>query len=344
MGVGPLVEYPYVTGFPGYISWQLARDLSGAGVSSPHGGYSTTTHKCVVCHAPHRADADGIALTPVRREGTSQELIATGSCLFCHGPSATFSEQRIVAEHAGPYTFSPHGRCQYCHTDSPHGAGASQYPLFESKLMPDTIDAALDHDLADYSINHLRPEMFDLSDPTLIAQGIAVGTGYLCSACHDGEDDPTTHAVNRPNATPYSLKRGGPAPVTGHRTYAFATDTWNEDGEYGANYAGATDGPGDSRVAFRNATGCIKCHDAESAAGTVAFPHGYVDAAGMPVGSDPASGAAFLWLTQAADSDEAREVLAKSPSASSVELATRDGLCLRCHLSGAQDQGVGTSY
>lgn len=56
-------------GDSGYISW--------TGVGSPHGGYTTTTQKCAVCHAVHNADAT-----------FGSELLLQGSvadaCEYCH--------------------------------------------------------------------------------------------------------------------------------------------------------------------------------------------------------------------------------------------------------------------
>ena len=43
-------------GDSGYMQWD---SMAGANGTSPHGGYSTTTQKCVVCHAVHSADMYG---------------------------------------------------------------------------------------------------------------------------------------------------------------------------------------------------------------------------------------------------------------------------------------------
>ncbi len=53
---------PYNANYPGYLQWDS--NLGGnAGAPSPHGNYATTTNKCAVCHAVHRAQAGGQVLT-----------------------------------------------------------------------------------------------------------------------------------------------------------------------------------------------------------------------------------------------------------------------------------------
>ncbi len=136
--------------------------------------------------------------------GLSGDALATGSCIFCHGESATFTDVNINTESAS--SLSPHGRCQRCHTPSPHGAGASKFPLLKSKLIINGIDAAIDADLAaapgDANYNGLTADMFDLSDPALVGTGISLGTGYLCTECHDNASNPVVFAVNTFGATP----------------------------------------------------------------------------------------------------------------------------------------------
>lgn len=59
-------------GDAGYLSWS---SLGGTNGTSPHGGYSSTTQKCVVCHAVHEASSSGQALL----QGTVAD-----ACTYCH--------------------------------------------------------------------------------------------------------------------------------------------------------------------------------------------------------------------------------------------------------------------
>jgi hypothetical protein len=335
----------------GYLSWGLGETYSDDAATSPHGNYATTTNKCAVCHAVHRADSAGTVLTAWDGTAGTGDFKATGSCIFCHGESATFTNVRIVSGHAGTFSLSPHGRCQRCHTPSPHGAGASEYPVLAQKLINTEPDDAITADLAavdgvDANYNALTADMFDLTDPAKVQAGVTLGTGYLCTACHDNASDPVIFAVNKTEARPTVAGLGVVSPVTGHRTIAMNTDTWNEAGEYGAFYSGTTDGAGDSTVAFNPVSGCKSCHDAKSNTGITAFPHGYVNAAGDPVASAAASSGAFIWMTEAGDADDAKVVVAKgvSDGANNSDVGTRDGLCLKCHLSGDRLAGVGVTY
>ena len=171
------------------------------------------------------------------------------------------------------------------------------------------------------------------------AAGLTLGTGYLCNGCHSsgGAGINTVYAVNTPGAKPAST---GSAlnNTTGHRVTAVATADWNVAGNMGAFYTG--------RVAFNDANSCQACHDAKRANGASAFPHGYVDAAGEYAPKSQA-GASLIWLTTAADADDARTILPTPGSTSGtadVTLLSSDGACLKCHVSGDETEGVGHTY
>jgi len=346
-GTGPFFNGPYNPAFRGYLAWTAGQSWSGDNSTSPHSGYATTTNKCAVCHAVHRADAGGTVLTAWDGSmAPGGDMMATSSCIFCHGPSATFTDVRIqVGNSTSPYALSPHGRCQRCHTPSPHGAGASAYPVLAQKLFNTEADGAIAADIAS-GTNALSASMFDLSDPALMDRGVTMGTGYLCTACHDNAADPVVFAINESEALPTIAGLGTTSPVTGHRVYAMNTTTWNEASEYGAYYSGATDGAGDSTIAFNPALGCKACHDAETAWGSKAFPHNYVSTGGAGSTSSETS-AALIWMTVAGDADDAKTVASQAgigQGNGKNAVLTSDGLCLKCHLSGDRTAGVGETY
>lgn len=65
------------TGGPAYATWGSVSGLPGnLGSTSPHGGYTTTTVKCKVCHAVHNAEQPGGELL---LRGTVAE-----ACNYCH--------------------------------------------------------------------------------------------------------------------------------------------------------------------------------------------------------------------------------------------------------------------
>lgn len=408
-GGGTAAPY-YNPDYPGYLSWESIPTSNTE--LSPHGNYTTSTNKCAVCHAVHRADGTGVALTAWGGVGTTPGM-ATGStlapfesCFFCHGNSATFTDKTVEFAVAANGTLSPHTTCGRCHTASPHGSGVSEYPILAAKLVNTKADYQLDYDLA-MGNNGLVPAMFDLSDPALYDQGLALATGYLCVGCHGSATDQHVFAVNESGATPalhYTdnpVEAGyhaAPGDVTGHRVWAAATDTWNLDGSKGTWYSGGGEhdyylawyqydgvwyavmpadatgpaglfevldpagaqahdaatkrasvgttpftGPWTSTVAFNDALGCGACHDAKRADGKLAFPHGYVDAAGAPAPKGVNTGASFLWMT-VAENAGAEKTLLSDTGANQAFDATKDGACLKCHVSADGLAGVGITY
>ena len=181
---GPIFSGPYNQGFDnstnpagpapadgrftGYLAWSYVQANSAADTSSPHGNYSTTTSKCAVCHAVHRADKDGVVLTAWGGKGSatpafSSTMAPFESCFFCHGNGATFTNKTVEFFVTTTGVLSPHTTCGRCHTASPHGADGSAYPLLASKLLNNHADPQLDVDLASGN-NGLVAAMFDLTD------------------------------------------------------------------------------------------------------------------------------------------------------------------------------------
>jgi len=341
---GPVWTGPYNTDSPGYLSWATGEAWSDDNAGSPHGNYATTTNKCAVCHAVHRADAGGSVLTAWDGQifpngDTTGNATYYASCVFCHGPSATFTDVRIQVGSPmyGPWFLSPHSRCNRCHTRSPHGAGASQYAVLAEKLLLPIGDAAIAADLA-AGVNDMSEDMFDLSNPALVAQGVTLGTGYLCTDCHDSASNPVVFAVNEPNAQPTIAGLGTASAVTGHRVYAMNTNTWGSAGEFGRYITPP------ATVAFNNAQGCRACHDATTAWGSKAFPHGYVAANGAATTSSETS-AALIWMLAAGDADDAKIIASQANLLDGKAGAlTSDGLCLKCHRNGDRTAGVGITY
>jgi len=327
----------YNPGYPGYLSWSWA--VANAGESgTPHGNYGTTTNKCQVCHAVHRANADGNVLTAVPLQGVAQTSKRTFACAFCHGAS-NFTDKTIAVAADG--SISPHGNCSRCHIVSPHGVGASVYPVLKERLINTSADARIGNDVASGNNGMDAAGMMDSGS----AAGLTLGTGYLCNGCHSsGGGTPginTVYAVNEPGATP-AASDSTLNNTTGHRVTAVATDSWNADPTdadgIGAFFSG--------RVAFNDANSCQACHDAKRANGDAAFPHGYVDAAGAYAPKSQA-GASLIWLTVASDADEARTLLPTPGSTSGeadVSLLSSDGACIKCHISGDGTAGVGLTY
>jgi len=351
--------------YPGYLRWSYAvNSLTGAG-TSPHGNYATSTNKCAVCHSAHRAVAGGAVLTAINDRtlyttdadgvGSTSPSGYTKGCGFCHGHTPTFSVKQVGMGADG--SISPHSNCNRCHIESPHGAGASVFANLKALMINEEPDEKIEFDLAAGN-NGLTDAMFDGTDPALVETGQTLGTGYLCNTCHmkAGGDLDLTFAVNEAGAAPawggegIAVRAGR---STGHRVTALATTNWNQTvpgGDYNAYYTGGGAAGAQSQIAWAPANSCQTCHDAKKADGSYAFPHGYVDAAGA-YQTKSTAGASLVWLTTAGDADDAHTVLGTAAGGTSTanqnatnNALTEDGLCIKCHINGAGDAGVGITY
>lgn len=94
----------------------------GGDATGPHGGYNTTTNKCKVCHAVHRADGAYYLL-----RADSQD----DACSYCHIGSAHSS--RVV------YDLNPDG----IYTTNGHTIGASS-AIPDSSILQQTKDVTLE--------------------------------------------------------------------------------------------------------------------------------------------------------------------------------------------------------
>jgi len=132
---------------PGYLSWTMASELMQENQvpsdlqTTAHGGYITTTTKCVVCHSAHRAT--GIP------EGTpgpqNQYFLTSGgaSCTNCHVSWGAQSTTLLVewGQPGGPHE-SQQG-CIACHRGGIHGANSSEFHVMDIFMLGSMADAQL---------------------------------------------------------------------------------------------------------------------------------------------------------------------------------------------------------
>jgi hypothetical protein len=136
---------------PGYLSWTDAKTMMTANgvtdptlLSGPHGGYTSTTTKCAVCHSAHRATGQ-----PLNDDGTVSDAHLTvgggNTCIQCHTNFGSNKATMLVewsedSDAAGPHTHVAGGGCGVCHNGGVHGGGNSKYWGMNAFLLGNTSD------------------------------------------------------------------------------------------------------------------------------------------------------------------------------------------------------------
>ena len=344
-----------------YFGWKPA--LAGnVGSNSPHGNYTTTTVKCVVCHAVHYAApvaAGGSVGTFTVDTGNQQadtllRMKASEACIMCHATSGMAVNGRPVYDGIGPALIDNTGgafdtghftgvNCSECHTNV-HGANAdNSVAALQGFLLKNMAATDVQNTSADTG-NMIQA--ITAIDHNAENQGFAAGAalngtigdyattnsatlreqavGVFCAECHLG-----SYAAAAPGAAT-NVQGSGLASYSGHRIAAAASsgNTWNASGNISS---GAVRG---LNVAWAAATNCKSCHDANDTFGNTAFPHSW--------------GGTKMWLTSAANAGAVKENLPYGTAAGSGynEDAPQlsDGVCLKCHIASNGTEGVGLTF
>jgi len=338
-----------------YQDWNTALGDNATNGNSPHGNYTTTTVKCVVCHAVHYAAPGGAPVAGgTQTADTLLRMKASDACVFCHATTGQAVNGRPVYDGLGGAITAPGAtggdtstghiigtNCSYCHTNV-HGANADHSVAsldgFLLKLMPqagvtelfnaptDTmIDAitAIDHQAenqgfaAGDALAGTIGDYASTNNSTLREQAV----GVFCAECHNG-----AYATGAAGATT-NIQGSGTVSYSGHRIAAAATTDWNADG---SKSSGLVQG---ETVAWAAATNCKSCHDANDSLGNKAFPHSW--------------GGTKMWLTSAADAGATSENLPMGGGTNAYNTGSpqlSDGVCLKCHVASGGAEGVGVTF
>jgi predicted CXXCH cytochrome family protein len=130
-----MVSIAYAEASSGYAVWSAGGSNAGTS-ATPHKDYRTTTVKCAVCHAVHKAAPGELLL-----DGT-----AGGSCLYCHVDGGTGlvriygGDQGQYQNFGNQYSHTDSGagtqvgsRCTDCH--AVHGANTMSYPEVDKFIL-----------------------------------------------------------------------------------------------------------------------------------------------------------------------------------------------------------------
>ncbi len=337
-----------------------AEDYDGSGLDSPHGGFSTSTNRCRVCHAVHLAGAGSWRLLQdgTNVDGEDRGMDRASECNFCHGVTGATQKRpyrpksyTVLGEHTIGSTVIPDSdsntavsngglSCGNCHTV--HGAGAlnTASPALATgtwvtmKILwldpnQDGSELAAGYDGA-------------ASASELASSYSAVKTGF-CADCHNANpnwntsEDPSAESTR---ANPRSHVQG-PAADGSLEVYGTTMTVagWS-----------TIDGNGDGGSKLQNTVeGCRACHKASdkgnSSEGTTAtasaFPH-------------QTKGAKLLFDTFTQDNVVQQSAQtggwgSKTNDANRV-LPRMDQLCGKCHIKGGDidnpedTEGVGQSF
>lgn len=323
-----------------YLPWADANtiynQLNGTtgGQASPHGGYTQTSVKCVVCHSTHRAASNRTSAGV----GTDWSLLngMAGSCVACHaawGSSPSSALIEVGQVQAGPHIGPRGNTCGVigvCH-GSVHGGGtpskyaiavkynltnASEESMFfppEANLFEQNLDAQMDAAIAAGNVNA------EINTTNTGRAMKAFATGYVCFPCHTNS---SFSVATRAFAN--EIRLAGENPFrTGHPSAGPSTTPWVPT--------------------------CESCHDVVGVAtNSTAFPHsnrgidvytGRYDAntdapvvgAVIPTTNGDAT-RYVLWMTSGTYGNNA--------SAKPIPAATnllrpaytlQDGVCIKCH-------------
>ena len=323
--------------------------------NSPHGNYTTTTVKCVVCHAVHYA-APGNA-TVASNAQTADTLLRTRAdqaCAYCHATAGQAVNGRPVYNGLGGNNLGPTqtggafdtghytgNNCGCCHSNV-HGAGADHSVAsldgFLLLTLPQSAVGTQGVPTADM-IGAISAIDFQAQNQGFAAGAALAGTvgqyastnsttlreqavGVFCAECHNG-----AYATGAAGATT-NIRGSATQSFSGHRIAAAATSSWNAAGnkQSSGSYSGT--------VAWAAANNCKSCHDSLDNYNNTAFPHAW--------------GGTKMWLMSAADAGAAKTALPYGTQANSGynqnSPQLSDGVCLKCHVASGGIAGVGITF
>jgi hypothetical protein len=335
-----------------YADWDTTLGSNSTNGNSPHGNYTTTTVKCVVCHAIHYAAPSGAPVGSGQAADTLLRMKASDACIYCHATAGVAVNGTPVYDGLGGAILAPGAsggntltghitgqNCSYCHT-TVHGSGADNSVAALNGFLLKTMTAtnvqgtgatttdmigaitAIDHNAVNQGFLPAGSALGGTigafattpfaTDPTLRMKAV----GVFCAECHLGAYSTVAAGAST------NVYGSGTAAFTGHRMAAAATTTWNLDGSKSSSVTNGT-------IAWADATDCTSCHDATDAFG-IGFPHSWAGAK--------------MWLTSSPAFGTPTTKLTKTAGGTDNGLQLSDGVCLKCHVASGGSAGVGISY
>jgi predicted CXXCH cytochrome family protein len=331
---------------------------------TPHGGYTTSTTKCAVCHAVHKAPAGGELLL---------RTTVAEACVYCHiikdlgviriydgDPDLYYGDNKKNHSRDGG---APCSGCHSVHGADVYGGAISAKILKRLPIQPEFL-AIFDH--------------ADTGDPNVLYEAVGDGDGKMwasrladwdpaavgfedwwepsgvqqtafCTGCHPyftraSEDPITTERMIVDGVISTETRTFSSHPM--RRQYGGPTDVNGVGSDYFNFQAAGSTLPNGVQVARMSTNGCWRCHgenkDVNLGSGVHAssFPH-YTETRERFLMSADASGTSH---THAIDTGV--EVLIPTPD------SRQDGTCFYCHSwdfndgpgNASNPSGVGFTY
>jgi hypothetical protein len=348
---------PIVAGAGTYTYQDWSTGYAGNALdNSPHGLYTTSTTKCVVCHAIHYAAPGGATVASgLQTADTLLRMKASQACGYCHATTGTSVNGRPVYDGnisagSGGSANTGHAigtNCNECHTNV-HAAGAdNSVASLAGYLLKNQTTTALNGTVSTNMIGAIGSV-----DALAVTQGFTSGdalggtpavygntntttlkeqaVGVFCAECHNG----AYATVGAGATTNIAGANVAGAAYSGHRIAAAATSNWNATGTGAAGAMSSSAFTG--TIAWAAATNCKSCHDSTDTYGNVAFPHSW--------------GGTKMWLMTAANAAGPKTALpygtavGSGYSVGNTQPQLTDGVCLKCHVASGNTAGVGINF
>ncbi len=240
------------TGSSGYQAWSTG--LPGnLGSTSPHGGYSTTTVKCAVCHAVHNAGIFNAGSSGGAAEILLQTNVAD-ACEYCHMNLASGYSQvygGVASNYNGGDVSNAHNwyevspgvwsgvTCNKCHQVHAANQAMTLNPYLTQKLLRGS-----------KTTSALDPKYDELAGAPTALDSPDTALTKWCTSCH---------ATSIPTPYTYYNNEYNTGAAQSHIMTAAPAAYGNTSGSY------------NGKVAWLDSNQCSSCH--ADGYGTSAWPH-----------------------------------------------------------------------
>lgn len=226
-------------GGAGYLTYST---MGGTNGTSPHGGYSTTTQKCVVCHAVHGANA-----------APGEVLLAdsvANACIYCH-VNSTSAYKQVYNSVAGNYSGTDYNNAHNSWTVGAvtYGVKCTNCHQVHAADNMMTANAYLTTNLLVGGKTYTGTNYDPIAQAPLSTDSSNTALTKWCTSCHAASFPPAG------GYTYYDNALGGRTHILTTATAAFASP--------GATYNG--------KVAWANSNYCSSCHASQFT--TSPWPH-----------------------------------------------------------------------